>query len=320
MGLGLFSSSCASVGYVQKTEYEIAPNQNFPKNIQYIYLLNRSREKNQLKRAVKSISSGYIVGDELSNARRVLMNKLSREYYREAKYIGEDKKGQGDRAADRISMADLEEKRGQSDGMLCLEQYSIDEQRSYENIEKHQLDAKGNDVYLQAIHGYKEVKLTTYWRLYDSKSGVILSEFPRELVKICEAEAFDIPSLNTKLDTVDIITAESLSISLAKEMLVDLNPTYIKSKWMYYKKGNGIIKESGKLIKEGRYSKAISIIEDSDILINSDDELRYKVYHNLSVAYYLKSDIDTALKVAKDGYKYTKETKLNTLAGRMKRE
>ena len=313
VGCIIFCSSCASVAYIKKTENEIAPNLKFSDKIQKVYLLNRSREKNLITRMAKSWSSGIIGGDELSDSRLVLMKDLARGYYKNTKYIGEDKRGHSDRPAEKITQGDIEKRRGDSDALLCLEQYKIEESRTYESINKHQLDELGNDVYIQAMHGIREVKLQTYWRLYDSQSGLVISEFPKEITRITETESINKEALDIKLDTINVITSESLSKLMAAEMLTDLNPTYIRSSWMYHIKGHDAIKASGKFIKQKRYAEAIQILKKYRLLESSDNEIMYKAYYNASVASYLSDDIERAIKYAKEGYKRTSNSNLTSL-------
>lgn len=202
--------------------------------------------------------------------------------------------------APRLNAAEVREFGGQSEGLLCLEQLFPLESRTYQEYDKHQLDAQGKDYYVRAVRATKIMSLSTMWRLYEVRTGRLVVELPYLVEDVFEAEALDRASVNIKLDTMYTFRPEQLQQQSLALFLADVLPTPIESNWLYYTKGGALIERSAALLEAGNYHDAARLLEANASQI---DRLKKpeRAFLNWATVLYLDGQRQEALDKANEG-------------------
>ncbi len=296
----LLFQSCASVSYYSRQDAVMPAKIPIPSHIQSIKIVNRSVNKSILNRAVNTLKTGNIVGDQYTAGRNVLMSGVESGLLHVSSVSRKmDRADHTETPADPMALARIKEYAGQADALLGLEQFTYGEQREYKRYQKHQLDENGADQYINVVRGTRTTTLITYWRLYDTHTGKILQTIPQKTVDFLDVEGLDERSANVKMDTTRIMRPDILASVLAQELVDDLKPHYNHSNWMYYKKGNDAIKRSANFIKKGRFRESISLLEKSIPNIEKRDS-KEKAIYNLAVSCFLSGDKKQAILWAKE--------------------
>lgn len=285
-------SSC-SVSYLRVTDEVLPPKITFPDNIQTVVLLNRTLERDLVHR----LSSGVIHDARHKEIIRYVVNKMPIRAQGHNKTARDSRKGE---RANPFAVADVRTYGAGFDGLLCLEQLHHTEKRTYNAYEKHQLDDQGNDYYVNATRGSRTNTFTSFWRLYEVKTGKVLLELPYQIVDVVEAEALSHQGLNAKLDTVNVLSPDQMKYELADMLIQDLTPTIFESSWMYYKKGHDDIKRTVRSFKNKQYSLVVRTYA-KNMGIYTDKE-KERVLYNLATAHYLNGDRENAISTARKGH------------------
>lgn len=287
----MMATSC-SVSYLTVTDKVIPPKIAFPDNIQSVVLLNRSLERDLGQR----LSSGVIHDARHKGIIRYVVNKMPIRAQGHNKTARDSRKGE---RADPFTADDVREYGAEYDGLFCLEQLNHTEKRTHTAYEKHQLDENGNDYYVNATRGSRTNTFTSFWRLYEVKTGKVLLELPYQIVDVVEAEALSYQGLNAKLDTINVLNPDQMKYELADMLIQDLTPTIMESSWMYYKKGHDDIKKTAKYFKNKQYSLIAQTYEHSmQSYTNKDKE---RILFNLATAHFLNGDREEAMRTATEG-------------------
>lgn len=289
--IGLMTTSC-SVSYLIVTDEVVPPKIEFPGNIQSVVLLNRSLESDLGQR----ISSGVILNASHKEIIRYVTGEMPIRAQAHNKTVRDSKSGE---RADPFSPADVKTYGSGYDALFCLAQLHHTEQRTYNTYEKHQLDEQGNDYYVNAVKGARTTTFTSFWRLYEVKSGKVLLELPYQIVDKIETEALSRQGLNTKFDTTNVPDPERMNYQMADALIQDFSPTKMQSNWMYYKKGHDDIKRTEKYFKNKRYDLVVRTYARNRNTYS--DKEKERVLYNLATAQFLNGDREEAMRTATEG-------------------
>lgn len=306
--LTLALCSC-SRKYYSKVDRVIPAKIDIPTDIQSIMLLDRSKEKNIVNRVQNVMADGWVTSNEGKRLLKGLSKKLSMATSIHSKSLRHSNDGT---PADRMSLTEVNTYIGSKDGLLALEQFVVQEFRTYERIQKHQLDQNGNDYIIDAVKGIRINSLKTQWRLYDKENGTVLFTLPYEVEEVFEAEGLNNAGVNAKMDSLNVVGIDDLISNISQQISNDFNPKQIRSSWMYFTKGSKLIERSGRFIKEGKFKNAIQILR-SNPRIESDDKVKIRVCYNLTTALFISGKTDEAFKEAKRGVSLYNDKELKQL-------
>lgn len=315
----LFLQACASMSYVRVTDQVIPAKYSLNETYKTALVMDRSIEKGVVKTAIRLLDKDQIFGIKTTNVGGDLIRSVASSLpqpinggisnYR-------DKAGSEHGPAPQLKLAEITEFAKGSDILVTLDRLMAVEFRTYDNITKNQLDPQGKTYTINAVRGYKESHLINYWRIYDASTGVVLYEIDDTTKQGETIEALTTDAAIAHFDTSRVVNINTLKKACVENLKNDLNPQYIQSAWMYYKKGNEDLKLSGKFIKASDYTSSINLLEKSMKEYTKAKE-KARAFYNIAVCYNLNGDITKALEWAQKGYDQTEDRMLRNLLGQL---
>lgn len=305
-------SSC-SRKYYSNVDAVIAPKIIMPENIKTVTLLDRSKEKNLSLRVGNVVKSGIINSNVTKRFMRNAGNKLPLFTNVYPKSLRHSNAGS---PARQMNSEDVSKYAGESDGLFAIELFLFKEVRIFENIRKHQLDENGKDYIIDAVRGTRINTLNTQWRLYDKITGEVIFTLPYNVEEIFEVEGLTEAGANAKLDTLITLTINDLTGQIVNQINVDFNPHQIRSHWMYFKKGDELIKKSGQYIKQGNFKKAIKLLQINQPM-EASSKIKIRAIYNLSTSYFLNGQYEKAIEEVKEGLSLYRNKELKQLLKKM---
>lgn len=294
----LFFSSCKMATYTH-VDAVIPPKYKLPAHIATVNVIDRSVEKTGFS---SSKTDAVITAtDEARNA--MLSDIRSGLPVTGARILKVQKDGKVEGPATEIPGAKMSEYASGADGLLALEEFDFTETRTYKDIKKDQLDASGKKYTIEAVAGKRLIYLRTYWRLYDVKMGSVVLKVPQYTENSFETEGLTRQGINAQMDTADIVTASTLARKLSRDLIRDINPQQVKSRWNYYTKGHDVIRHSAKLIGAGDFRNAVTYLAQN-IKTISEEKARSRASYNLVLSYYFNKQREQALQLA--AYEYNR--------------
>jgi hypothetical protein len=294
--IGLFGS--CKVSYYAHTDSVIPPVMPLPEDIKTVKLIDRTPVKSISARLRKLQATGYFIGDQMKTSRADMLRELAFRMSAEGTVHTQSfKDGKEDSPAKTLTPEEVKNLAITEDAILSLEKCLVRRIDNYEKFNKHQLDSLGNDYTVSAFHGILESRIETHWRLYDASSGKVLMNFPKHIVDITEAEGLTIPQTSEKLNA-SAISPKLQAKNLGRFLGEDMSPKYIKSNWMYYKKGSPTIISSADHINNGRFMEALHLIESNSSL-KSNIKTKERLQYNQVICYWLSGNSEKALLLAK---------------------
>ncbi len=276
-------------------------------------LLDRAKEKNLSNRVESVVTTGVINSTITKRMLRSVGNTMPISTNMHNKSLRHSNAGS---PARQMSPADVKKYVGEKDGLLAMDLFLVQEFRTFENFEKHQLDENGRDYTIAAVKGSLVNSLKTHWRLYDATTGSVLLSLPYETEEILEAEGLNQNGVNVKLDSLNGNTIDYMMNKLVNQIKADFNPRQIKSNWMYFSKGDKRIERSGQYIKKGAFKKVISILEVNQGS-SSKEKIKIRALYNLSTALFLDGQTDAAIKNIRTGLRKYNNKELKRLLTKM---
>ena len=289
--LVLMLSSCGAK-YITIVDQVLPAEKPFPSDIRSVVVVDRARPAN-----LGSSSQQSNIGNNTTVVRNCAGRlPLSASVLPQGQYMSV----QG-APAPPLSPAEVNNLSRGTQGVFSLDQLFFGEERRTVEYDKHQLDENGYDYYIKAIRGTKLSSLDALWRLYDGRSGEVLMEFPYALEDFFEAEGLNYQSVNAKLDTMHQVNPDAMARTMVDQLIAEVTPTPIESNWLYYTKGNDLVKRSADYMEAGRYDAAARLIQqNSRKIVQMKRPERAQM--NWATALFLDGDIAGATQVARDGY------------------
>lgn len=287
----LLLSSCTAK-YITIVDQVLPAEKPFPKEIRSVVVLDRARPAN-----LGSSSQQSNIGNNTTVVRNCAGRlPLSASVHPQGQYAS----FQGAPAA-RLTAEEVSNLSRGTQGIFSLEQLFFQEERRTVEYDKHQLDENGEDYYIKAIRGTKISSLDALWRLYDGRSGQVVMELPYALEDFFEAEGLNYQSVNAKLDTMHQVNPDAMARTMVDQLIAEVTPTPVESNWLYYTKGNDLVKRSAGYMEAGRYDAAARLIEQNRSKI---PQLKkpHRAQMNWATALFLDGDVAGAEQVARDGY------------------
>lgn len=315
----LLLQACASMSYVRRTDQVIPAKYHLGDMYKTATVIDRSRQKGLFKSISRVLNNQEINGIKSNQSGTELVRHVASNLPRSIETNWNSiklKDGIENGPAPRLSSSLIAGYTLGTDILISLERLQATEYRTYTNITKNQLDPQGKSYTIEAVKGYKESHLINYWRIYDAKTAEVIYEIDDTIKQGIEVEALTRNDARIKLDTNKAVDISSLTRVCEQKLTADLNPRYIQSAWMYYKKGNEDLKLSGNFIKSGDYTASIRLLENALPQYTKTKE-KARAYYNIAACYNLNGDLDKAIEWAQKGYELTDDRMLRNLIGQM---
>ncbi len=287
----LLNTNC-NKAYYSNLEEVIPAKHVIPTHIKTITLLDRSKEKSVGISIENTLETGQITDNEGRVFLKQIQSKIPATTHLSPKSFKHSFDGG---VADILNKEDINNYAENRDALLCLEQLFYKETFTYVNKQKHQLDENGNDYYLDVVECTQENQMQIHLRLYDTKSGAILLETPYIEEASLIAEGLTKEGVTAKMDSMQVNRKPELSKIIEKKVKSEFAPKEIRSNWLYYTKGEEIIKRSAMNIRHGNFEKVISLLQPKISTLSSKKKTRQKAVHNLAVSLYLTGQTEAAL-------------------------
>ncbi len=205
--------------------------------------------------------------------------------------------------------------------LLVLTHLDSDYDFKSEKIRKHQLDASGNDYYIDAFEANRNYLVRAEWNIYHGEPVDVIYKYVNSGEQKVTTQGLNPDHTIQKLDSIAQGTVRFLLDSLARDVTVQIMPRKIFDSWTYYVKGSEEL-ENGR-----RYMEIDKLEEATKIYLNGlksrpDAKTEARLSYNLAVINDILGDADQAFLFAEQAVladnKYLHQNLYNEL--KLKRE
>lgn len=297
-------SGCSSTRTYQKVNHIIYPQNKLPETTGKIKILHTLPVKE--KKYTNNQNSGHYSRDRtleepspfgtkgkqgyiIDQAARAL--RQGQFYQIEKKELSpNDIKSWSSKSPDDYLLSDQEV-------LLVLENLNSDYDFTSEKIRKHQLDASGNDYYIDAWEANRYYKVLTNWKVYHGSPAKVIYQFTDDGQRKVSTQGLQKDQTIQKLDSLAEGTERFLLDSLAGELSRKIMPRKVFDSWSYYVKGSDELEEGEKYMKLDKLEEAQELYR-AGLRPPNDPKVEARLHYNLAVIQDILGHLDQALLLA----------------------